>query len=53
MLGLLKVELVVSPLLSRHAAFAVYVVPEKVNFTIEYAFLVTKYEVEIDLLVIL
>ena len=53
MLGLLKVELVVSPLLSRHAAFAVDGVPEKVNFTIEYAFLVTKYEVEIDLLVIL
>ena len=53
MLGLLKVELVVGPLLSRYAAFAVYVVPEEVNFTIEYAFLITKYEVEIDLLVIL
>ena len=43
MLGLLKVELVVGPLLSRYAAFAVYVVPEEVNFTIEYAFLITKY----------
>ena len=53
MLSLLEVELVGSSLFSRHAAFSVYVVPEKINFTIEDALLITKYEVEIDLLVIL
>lgn len=53
MLGLLKVELVVSSLFPRHAAFSMYFVPEKVNFTIENTFLVTKYEVEVNLLMIL